>query len=364
MLISEVNKALTISSYLSGTIHDSAHMPSPKTSIQGGFFVTSVKQLDSRFCLFCALFVSLLAGCNGSASSEGKPGSGGSSAELSGTIRINGSSTVGPISTVATELFAEEHPDVSIPIGQSGTSAGMGMFLLKEIDICDASRAIKDSEIEKAKEAGIEILEFTVALDGIAVTANPANDWVDTMTVEQLKSIWQPDATDNIKKWNQVDPAWPDKEFKLYGPGTASGTFEYFTQVINGKKKASRSDYNPSENDNMLVRGVAGDEGALGYFGLAYYLENSDKLKLIAVDGGNGPVKPSDETVKDGTYAPLSRPLFIYVNKDLLKRPEGKAFIEFYLQNAADLAVKAKYVSAPDDVLKSNLEKLATALEN
>ena len=271
----------------------------PTTSVYGGFFVTSVRQLVSRLCLLCVLFVSILAGCNSSTTSDGERDSGSSSAELSGTIRIDGSSTVFPISAVAAELFAEVHPNVNVSVALSGTSSGMGKFLLKEIDICDASRGIKDSEVEKARKVGIEFIELTVALDGIAVVANPGNDWVSTMTVEQLKTIWQPEATDNIKSWSQVEPDWPEKEFKLYGPGTASGTFEYFTEVINGKKKASRSDYSPSENDNMLVRGVAGDDGALGYFGLAYYLENSDKLKLIAVDGGNGPVKPSDETVKD-----------------------------------------------------------------
>lgn len=309
------------------------------------------------------VLLAFVLGCGGS---DAPPAGSGSQTsvgveKLSGTIRINGSSTVFPISTVAAELFADEQPDVDVSVGLKGTSAGMGQFLLKEIDICDASRKIKDSELEQAKEAGIEVLEFTVALDGIAVVVNPQNDWVDTMTVAQLKTIWQPEATDQVMKWNQVDPDWPDEEFKLYGPGTASGTFEYFTEVICETKKASRSDYTASENDNMLVRGVSGDKGGLGYFGLAYYLENADKLKLIAVDGGDGPVKPSDETVKDGTYKPLSRPLFIYVNAELLKRPEGKAFIKFYLENAADLAVKAKYVSAPESTLKNNLELFATS---
>ena len=278
------------------------------------------------------------------------------------TIRIDGSSTVYPISTVAAELFAKQNPDVNVSVSLSGTSSGMGKFLLNEIDICDASRAIKDSEVAKAKELGIEFLEFTVALDGIVVVVNPENDWVDTMTPAQLKTIWQPAATGAIMNWSQVDPEWPEEEFKIYGQGTGSGTFEYFTKVINGEKKASRSDYNPSENDNMLVRGVAGDKGGLGYFGLAYYLENAEKLKLIAVDGGNGPIKPSDETVKDGSYAPLSRPLYIYVNAELLKRPEGKEFVEFYLNNASSMAVKAKYVSAPDDALQNNLELLKTTL--
>lgn len=319
------------------------------------------------FALLAACFL-LQVGCSSSATDTSGPraaqGDASSTApeDLTGTIRINGSSTVYPISVVAAELFGETHPKVKIPVGVKGTSAGMGQFLLGEIDICDASRGIKDSEKQQAQAAGIDVLEFTVGLDGIAVVVNPENDWVDTMTVEQLKSIWRPEATDDVTKWNQANADWPELEFKLYGPGTASGTFEYFTQVINGEKKASRSDYQPSENDNMLVRGVAGDKGGLGYFGLAYYLENASKLKLIAIDNGAGPVKPSDETVKDGSYAPLSRPLFIYVNADLLKRPEGKAFIEFYLENAAEMAVKAKYVAAPDSVNEKNAAILRAAL--
>lgn len=316
----------------------------------------------SKTTSFCLALAIAVTGCNPGTETPGGGGKSDGGGELSGTIRINGSSTVYPISAVASEMFGELHPRVKIPVGVKGTSAGMGQFLLNEIDICDASRSIKDSELEQAKEAGIEVLEFTVALDGIAVVANPQNDWVDTMTVEQLKMIWQPEATGSVMNWNQVNAEWPDVEFKLYGPGVASGTFEYFTEVINGEKKASRSDYQPSENDNMLVRGVAGDKGGLGYFGLAYYLENADKLKLIAIDGGNGPVKPSEETVKNGSYAPLSRPLFIYVNAELLKRPEGKAFIEFYLKNADDLAVKAKYVASPETTHSKNSETFQAAL--
>lgn len=316
--------------------------------------------------LWLALTI-LVAGCSkpaGSGTTEAGAENGSATAgdALSGTIRIDGSSTVFPISAVASEMIAEVHPDINVVVKQSGTSSGMGKFLLGEVDICDASRKIKDSELDEAKAKGMDVLEFTVALDGIAVVANPQNDWVDTMTVAQLKSIWQPEATGETMKWNQVSAEWPEQDFKLFGPGTASGTFEYFTKVINGKKKASRSDYTASENDNTLVTGVAGNKGGLGYFGLAYYLENADKLKLIAVDGGNGPIKPSEATVKDGTYAPLSRPLFIYVNKKLLERAEGKAFIEFYLKNASEMAVKAKYVEAPPEVYQVNDELLKTAL--
>ena len=310
----------------------------------------SIKTLKAPNFLGLALCLFVLASCSNSNTPQG------------GTIRIDGSSTVYPISAVASELISEVQPEINVVVKQSGTSSGMSKFLLREIDICDASRKIMKIELEKAAGAGIEVLEFTVALDGIAITVNPENDWVDSITVEQLKTIWKPEATDQVKKWSQVNPEWPDEEFKLYGPGTASGTFEYFTEEINGDKKASRSDYTASENDNTLVRGVTGDKGSLGYFGLAYYLENSDKLKLIAVDGGNGPVKPSEETVKDGSYTPLSRPLFIYVNKELLERPEGKAFVEFYLKNASKMAVQAKYVAAPEAVHEANAELLKTTL--
>lgn len=279
-------------------------------------------------------------------------------------IRVDGSSTVFQISAAASELIAETHPEINVVVKHSGTSSGMSKFLLEEVDICNASRQITPTEVELAESSGIEILEFAVALDGIAIAVNPKNDWVDSLTVEQLKTIWQPEATDQLMRWNQADPEWPDLEMKLYGPGTASGTFEYFTSAINGKQKASRSDYTASENDNTLVNGVAGDRGSLGYFGLAYYLENTDKLKLVAIDGGNGPVEPNEQTVKAGSYAPLSRPLYIYVNKKLLSRPEGKTFIQFYLENAAQMATLAKHVDAPEAMLKENLELLAAAIQN
>ena len=297
------------------------------------------------------------AGCGSQQAADQAAGS------FSGTIRIDGSSTVFPISAVASEMVAEVHPGINVVVKQSGTSSGMGKFLLGEVDICDASRKITDEEIEQAQAQGITPLQFTVALDGITVCVNPDNNWVDTMTVDQLKAIWQPEATGEVMQWNQVNPDWPAEDFKLYGPGTASGTFEYFTKVVNGKKKASRSDYTASENDNTLVKGVAGDKGSLGYFGLAYYLENPEKLKLIAIDGGNGPVKASDQSVKDGTYVPLSRPLYIYVNHQLLDRPEGKAFVEFYLERASEMAVKAKYVAAPESVHTANAALLAQTLE-
>lgn len=239
----------------------------------------------------------------------------------------------------------------------------MGKFLLEEIDICDASRPIKDKERNEAKEKGIEFVEFIVGQDGLAVVAHPENDWCDSMTVEQLKTIWSPEATETVMKWSDVNPEWPDQPFKLYGPGTASGTFEYFTGAIVGKKNSSRSDYEKNEDDNILVRGVANDKGALGYFGFAYYAENPDKLKLIAVDGGDGPVKPSEPTIIDGTYKPLSRPLYIYVNVEAMKRPEVAAFVKYYVENAAELAKEAQYVAASAETHANNLELLKAALK-
>lgn len=302
--------------------------------------------------------ITMIAGC-------GSPADSGSSStnEFSGAIRIDGSSTVFPISSIAAEIFGDEHTKMKISVTASGTSAGMSKFRLGEIDICDASRPIKQKERDAAKEKGLEFVEFVVGQDGLAVVVHPDNDWCDSITVDELKAIWRPEATDTISKWSDVNPEWPDQEFKLYGPGTASGTFEYFTGVIVGKKNSSRPDYEKSEDDNILVRGVAGSKGAIGYFGYAYYAENKDILKLLAVDDGSGPVKPSEPTIIDGSYKPLSRPLFIYVNKASLKRPEVAAFVKYYVENAAELAQEAQYVAASDEVQAENLKRLKEALE-
>jgi phosphate transport system substrate-binding protein len=278
-------------------------------------------------------------------------------------IRIDGSSTVFPISEAVAEAFADVQPNVRVPVSQNGTSAGMGKFLLGENDICDASRPIKEEEKKRAAEAGIEYVEFTVAFDGLAVLVNPQNDWCDSITVGELKAIWRPEADGVVEKWSQVNEQWPDVPLKLFGPGTASGTFEYFTEAVCGEAKASRADYTKSENDNMLVRGVADEKGALGYFGYAYYEQNKEKLKLLAVDGGDGPVKPSTEAVLEGTYKPLSRPLFIYVNKSSLKRPEVADFVKFYLDHAAELAQDVGYVPVTDEIAKQNQEVFQRALE-
>ena len=264
---------------------------------------------------------------------------------LSGDIEIDGSSTVFPISQAAAEEFRKEHPKVQIPVGISGTGGGFKRFTVGETDISDASRAIKDSEREQAAENGIEFIELKVAFDGLSVLVNPDNDFVTCMTKEELKKLWEPGST--VKKWNEIRSEWPDKEIRLYGPDTDSGTFDYFTDAINGEEDASRPDYTQSADDNVLVQGIAGDRNSLGYFGYAYYTENQDKLKVVAVDGGSGCITPSASSINDGSYAPLSRPMFIYVNKASLERPEVKAFIEFYLENAPALAAEVGYVALP-----------------
>ena len=281
---------------------------------------------------------------------------------LSGSISIDGSSTVLPISIAVAEEFRPIAPRVRTSVSARGTSGGMSAFIMGEIDICDASRPIKDSEREKCAQAGIEFIELSIAFDGLAIVANPKNDWCESLTVEQLRQIWQPEAKDKVMKWSDIDSAWPDEKFKLYGPGTSSGTFEYFTETICGEAGASRTDFQRNEDDNMLVRGVAGEDNSLCYFGYAYYAQNKSILKLIGVDSGSGPVRPSEETVRDGSYRPLSRPLFIYVRKDALQRPEVEAFVRFYLENAAALASFEQYVPVSEEVEKKNWEVFEAAL--
>ncbi len=244
------------------------------------------------------------------------------------SIQVDGSSTVYPITEAVAEDFKTEQPGVRVTVGLSGTGGGMKKFVAGEIDICDASRPIKDAESAACKASGIEYIELEVAFDGLSVVVNPENDWGDCITVEQLKAIWQPEST--VQKWSDLNPEWPSEPIKLYGPGTDSGTFEYFTEAIVGEARKSRADYSPSEDDNMLVTGVAGGKYALGYFGYAYYEENKDRLKLLGIDNGDGNcVKPSVEAVRNGTYKPLSRPLYIYVNKKALQRPRHVHLLTF-----------------------------------
>jgi phosphate transport system substrate-binding protein len=264
-------------------------------------------------------------------------------------VRIDGSSTVYPITEAVAEEFQKaKRGQVKVTVGISGTGGGFKKFCRGETDISDASRPILKKEIDACKEQGIEFIELPVAYDGLAVMVNPKNTWVKSMTVVDLKKIWEPEASGKITKWNQVRPEWPDAPLKLYGPGVDSGTFDYFTEAVVGKAKASRGDFTASEDDNVLVQGIAGDKNALGYFGYAYYAENTGKLKLVPIDGGKGPVLPSEQTVRDGSYQPLSRPIFIYVSKKAAaEKPEVKEFVEFYLQNAEKLVKEVRYVPLP-----------------
>jgi phosphate transport system substrate-binding protein len=277
-------------------------------------------------------------------------------AKLSGEIRIDGSSTVFPITEAVAEEFLAVYPDVKIPVGVSGTGGGFKKFIAGETDINDASRPIKDAEGTDAKAAGVAYTSFEVAYDGLSIVVNKANTWAASMTVDELKKLWAPDST--IKTWKEIRPEWPDEAIKLYAPGTDSGTFDYFTEAVNGKAGSIRSDFVASEDDNVLVQGVAGDKNAIAFFGFAYYEENTDKLNLVAIDNGKGAITPSFETIKDGTYAPLSRPLFLYVNNEALARAEVKAFLRFYLENAPSLVKEVGYVALQAEKYEASLAAL------
>ncbi len=280
--------------------------------------------------------------------------------ELRGEIEIDGSSTVFPVTAAVAEEFRKEHGDVQINVGFSGTGGGFKRFAAGETVISDASRPIKDSEKEAAEANGIEYIELKIGTDGLSVMVSPQNDFVDCLSVEQLHEIWKPEST--VFKWSDVNPDWSDNDINLYGPGTDSGTFDYFTEEINGESKLSRADYTASEDDNVLVRGIAGDRNALGYFGYAYYAENADKLKVIGVDHGEGCVIPSPETIEDGSYGKLSRPLFIYVDVDALRnRPEVAAFVDFFLDNATALVREVGYIPEAPSVYDEARAKVAAA---
>ncbi|MGH8999887.1 MAG: PstS family phosphate ABC transporter substrate-binding protein [Acidimicrobiia bacterium] len=284
--------------------------------------------------------------------------------ELSGDIRADGSSTVFPLTAAAAELFQEDHPKVRVTVGSSGTGGGFEKFCAGETDISNASRPIKDEEVAACEAKGVEFEELQVANDGLSVVVNPANDWVDCLTVEQLNKIWDDRST--VRTWKDVDPSFPAEPLKLFGPGTDSGTFDYFTDVINGEEGKSRADYTTSEDDNVIVQGVAGTKGGMGYFGLSYLEENSDKLKGLEIDGGAGCVAPTTETVQNGEYTPLGRPLFIYVTRDLIERPEGEAFMSFYVGNTAEITEAALFVDLNDDQkerVESKLETLVSGVE-
>lgn len=277
-------------------------------------------------------------------------------------IKVDGSSTVYPITEAAGEEFQKvKKGKVRVTVGISGTGGGFKKFCRGETDISNASRPIMKTEMEVCKKNGIEFIELPVAYDGLAVMVNPKNTWVDKLTVDELRKIWEPASQGKVTKWAQIRQGWPDESLKLFGPGVDSGTFDYFTEAIVGKPKASRGDYTSSEDDNVLVQGIAGDKYSLGYFGLAYYEENRDKLRLVPiVNPKTGkPVLPSTETVMDGSYQPLSRPIFIYVNLKSLERAEVKEFVEFYLKNAPQLVREVKYIPLPPKAYELAMERLA-----
>ena len=276
--------------------------------------------------------------------------------ELRGTVSLDGSSTVYPISEAIAEEFLSVDPRVRVTVGVSGTGGGFKKFLSREIDINDASRTIKNSEVEEARANGIDYLEIPVAFDGLSVVVNPNNTWVDHLTVDELRMIWQPGSM--VDSWDDIRPNWPQLPIRLYGPGTDSGTFDYFTEAVNGESGASRPDFTASEDDNVLVQGISGDENALGFFGYAYYIENQDNLKIVPIDEGNGPVAPTARSINDGTYSPLSRPIFVYLNTDSLERPEVRSFIEFYIDNAAGIANEVGYIELPEEMYQASRDTL------
>ena len=298
--------------------------------------------------IFIPVIAVLLSSCGGSGNDASKGTD--STQAMGGSVQIDGSSTVYPITEALAYEFQQANKSVKVTAGESGTGGGMKKFTRKEIDICDASRPIKTSEDSVAKAEGVEYFELPIAYDGLVVVVNPQNTWLSSITVKELKKIWEPAAQGKIMKWNQIRKEWPNEEIHLYGAGTASGTFDYFTEAIVGKAKSCRGDYTGSEDDNTLVQGVSTDKLALGFFGIHYYNENKTKLKALGIDdekdeNGKGAIIPSEETVKDATYQPLSRPLFIYVSKASAARPEVNSFVNYYLDNAEKLVPETGYIT-------------------
>jgi phosphate transport system substrate-binding protein len=302
------------------------------------------------YCYVCLAASAMLTACGGGPPQEGQGG-----AASPSVIRIDGSSTVFPISEAVAEEFQKENRDTRVTVGVSGTGGGFQKFCRTETDISNASRPIKPVEIETCRKSGIEFIELPVAYDGLAVVVNPKNSWAASMTVDELKKLWQPEAQGKITRWNQVRASWPNREIHLYGAGVDSGTYDYFTEAIVGKEGASRGDFTSSEDDNVLVQGIANDELALGFMGIAYVEQNKDRLKLVPVDdgkndNGSGPITASVETVRDGTYQPLSRPLFVYVSRKAAERPEVQKFVESYFTTGKALVSEVGFVQLTDPI--------------
>jgi phosphate transport system substrate-binding protein len=305
----------------------------------------NLRMRDILMVVVCALAVACGRSGNTTATQDGSG--------LSGSIQIDGSSTVFPISEAVAEEFQREHPNVRVTVGISGTGGGFQKFCRGETDISNASRPIRPAEVDACKKAGIDYVQLPVAYDGLAIVVNPKNTWATSMTTAELRTLWQPEAQGKIMRWNQVRTSWPDREVRLFGAGVDSGTFDYFTEAINGKEKASRGDFTSSEDDNVIVQGVAGDEAALGFLPLAYVEQNQGRVKVVPIDdgkkeNGEGPITPSAETVLNGTYQPLSRPLFIYVARKSAARPEVRQFVESYL-SSRELVREVGYVELPPE---------------
>ena len=306
--------------------------------------------------LFGMAFLGLLA----LAACGGESGNGSIDGGLSGRVEIDGSSTVFPIAEAVAEEFQIANPQVRVVVGVSGSGGGFQRFCAGETDVTNASRPIRESETEACEASGVSFTAVPVAWDGLSVIANPDNSFTKCLTTDELKSIWEPGSS--VRTWRDVRSEWPAEEIRLYGPGTDSGTFDYFTETIVGESGASRPDFQASEDDNILVQGVAGDQFALGYFGYAYYAENADKLRLVEVDGGGGCVAPSEHSIEDGSYAPLSRPLFVYVKHDALSRPEVKAYMDFMLSNASVLVPATGYHGLSEDQYQEGVAAITAAL--
>lgn len=295
-----------------------------------------------------------LTGCGGQTQNSGTG--------LTGSVVADGSSTVAPLTEAAADLFRDVEAGVNVTVATSGTGGGFEKFCAGETDISNASRPIKEEEAAACAAAGIEFTELIVANDGLAVVVPAANDFVTCLTVEQLGKIWGPESEGKVTSWNQIDPSFPNTKLALFGPGTDSGTFDYFTKEINGEEGAIRTDYSPSEDDNVLVQGISGAEGGLGFFGLSYVTENSDKVRAVDVDGGKGCVAASEATVQDGTYTPLGRPLFVYVNNaSYSEKPQVKSFLDFYIEKQSEIAELAIFIGLTTEqvaVAKKELESL------
>ncbi|MBA3233083.1 MAG: PstS family phosphate ABC transporter substrate-binding protein [Propionibacteriales bacterium] len=314
---------------------------------------------SSRIVALGASALLLVAACGGQTESSG---GGGGGSDISGEVVVDGSSTVGPLTSAAGELFSEEQSGVKVSVATSGTGGGFEKFCVGDTDISDASRPIEDDESAICKKNGVEYIELRVATDALTVVVSTDNDFVDCLTLDELNTMWAPEAEDKVTTWSQVNPSFPDEPLELYGAGTDSGTFDYFTDAVNGEEGASRSDYNATEDDNVTVQGVAGSPNALGYFGYTYFEENADKLKAVAIDSGDGCVEPSAETSADGTYTPLSRPLFVYVStKAYTDKAQVSAFVDYYVANDDKIAEVAKFIALNDDQ-RSELEDTAAKL--